>query len=182
MATENKLHVDPILRDWATHVPSTGWAAKTGVDVMNVLSALMTHLDEKGDECGMQLLARLWRLNNPVLQHIVEFDAPWRLARQNNMQRMCQVLDLEVGDDIFEQGIPKLQTFKSDAELLRGILGIVGQYVDGFIDPIVINFDDAAKEFVVYVGPKHHRREFRSINLRAALRLAIDDASEQVNG
>ena len=60
---------DPFLREYF-RVPSVGWVATTTDEAFAVLATLARHLQSVNDEEGQQLLARLWRLNNPVIAHI----------------------------------------------------------------------------------------------------------------
>jgi hypothetical protein len=47
-----------------------GWTAETPADLFAVLAQLMTHLHTHCDGAGMQLLGRVWRVNNPLLRQI----------------------------------------------------------------------------------------------------------------
>lgn len=62
--------VDPVLRKWPS-VPAVGWKCNNVKDMFCVLSQLSKHLIRREDPEGVQLLARLWGFNNPLLLKLV---------------------------------------------------------------------------------------------------------------
>jgi hypothetical protein len=60
---------DPTARSYMP-LPYTGWTVQTPDEMFTVLSQLMDHLAKRRDGDGQQLLARLWRVNSPLLARI----------------------------------------------------------------------------------------------------------------
>ena len=66
---------DPTTRTYPAVAP-TGWTVQTPDEMFAVLAELMGHLGRLNDGTGQQLLARLWRVNNPLLMRIAALDQP----------------------------------------------------------------------------------------------------------
>lgn len=67
---------DPAQREYLT-VPYSGWSAQTPYDLFAVLHQLMGHLGKRHDGDGQQLLARVWRVNSPLLKKIDALTPEW---------------------------------------------------------------------------------------------------------
>ena len=163
--------------NWATNAQAMhGWGAQTGVQAMHVLSTLMHHLLSNGDALGAQILARVWRMNSPVLDHLA-YGQKRATEMGEGLQKIGDLLELHVGDDVAKVAPEKLRQTVADAKLLQGFIEMCGHVADSSYTTVKISQDDACNHAIVSVGDKTPIT-FVARGVRGALQLAVDGDKE----
>ena len=159
---------DPI--DGKYHLPkdqlSHGWIARSGNDLLAVLSHLSTHLANGNDHYAQQLLACVWRKNSPVLAQVA------RLPDPDAADKCPMSLTVKANLPAAPQLAPVFPTVHDIQEHLTGHL------IDGSHQRVVIDQDDATREAFVKVGSGLNERTYHAGSVLAALRVAIDGEKE----
>lgn len=165
---------DLITRSWATNAQAMhGWGAQTGLQAMHVLSTLMHHLLSNGDTLGAQILARVWRMNSPVLEHLT-YGQKRATEMGEGLQKIGDLLELHVGDDVAKLAPEKLRQIVAEATLLRETLAMCERETPA----VVIVAKHEQNTASVHLQSLKGEVTFAARSVRGALQLAVDGERE----